>query len=178
MRGTSRTGPLPDYIGSYSNNFELLDLSSNEFGSEIPASYGTLKGLQYLLLNNNADITGTIPSTFSNLESLRGLFVDGTGLTGDLDIVCNLPAFQVVAGQEGIFADCDGPNIQCNCDCTCYDGSVGGEGSQTSLANLDATWENDFRRSEIVDKYVFLNDTGVFNDNIANPLDPPTDETP
>ena len=162
LRSTSRTGPLPDYIGLGDFNWtELIDFGSNALTGPIPESYGDLQYLDYLLLNQNAGITGTIPDSFAGLEYLVGLYVDGTGLSGDLDVVCNLPNFEVIdSDEEVIFADCGGavPTISCRDDCcTCCVGGAGGC-SQPSLGNLDASWENDFLRPYDDDRFDFQNE--------------------
>jgi len=168
LRSTSRTGPLPDYIGVKPGvtNLELIDFGSNMLTGPIPESYGNLEDLEYLLLNQNADITGNIPDSFANLTSLKGLYVDGTGLEGDLNVVCDLPNFDNLSDQEIIYADCGGSNppIECrdSCGCTCCEESESGC-SEPLLGNFDASWENRFRRSNIREKYVFINDTEYFD---------------
>ena len=161
LRGLARTGPLPTYLGEMSR-LELLDLSSNELTGEIPEGYGGLTELEYLLLNNNFDISGIIPSTFKNLTQLQGFFIDSTSLSGDLETICQLPNFadNIVHPQEGIFADCMNGPITCSCDCACFDGVLGGEGSQPLLGNLDASIEFQFRRSNLKVKFNILNTTG------------------
>jgi hypothetical protein len=126
----------------------LLDLGSNSFTGTIPESYGQLRNLEFLLLNNNTGIGSSIPSTFSNLEFLRALYVDKTGLTGNMDIVCSLPNIaDKLEGQEGIFANCvQGGPVTCDCGCTCFDSSSAG--SQPLLGNLDGSTENEFHRKD------------------------------
>ena len=172
LRGVARTGSLPTYLGEFSL-LELLDLSSNQLTGEIPESYGALVELEYLLLNNNAEITGIIPVTFKNLTKLQGLFIDGTALSGDLDTICQLPSFadNLVEPQEGIFADCTNGVITCSCDCTCFDGVAGVEGSQPLLGNLDASIDTRFRRSNLIVKFNILNNTGDFFDKDEIPGD-------
>lgn len=169
LRGTARTGSLPTYIGTNLTKLVLLDLSSNALEGDIPGSYGSLEALEFLLLNNNEDITGTIPSTFTGLTQLQGFFLDGTSIMGDLDTVCVLPKFAEISGQEGIFADCAGGPITCSCDCTCYDGTNGGQGSQANLANLDASWENRFRRSNLLTKFVLLDGAEYIDPDTVSP---------
>jgi len=138
----------------------LIDFSSNMLTGPIPESYGNLEYLEYLLLSNNNGISGSIPDSFAGLENLVGLYVDGTGLSGDLDVVCNLPNFEVIDSEEEvIFADCGGsaPTVSCRdgCACMCCVGGAGGC-SQPLLGNLDASFENNFRRSyDLFDRFDF-----------------------
>lgn len=145
LRGTSRSGLLPSMVGTSLTALTLLDLGSNAFAGPIPDSYGSVPNLKFLLLNDNQGIIDFIPSTFANLQELRGLYVDQTSLIGDLDTVCNLPNIADPAvAQHGIFADCNLPEITCDCDCKCFDGT--GAGSQPLLGNLDGSAENEFHR--------------------------------
>ena len=158
LRGTSRTGPLPSLLGSRSTNMTalyLLDLGSNSFTGPIPESYGHLPNLQFLLLNDNPGINGTIPSSFSNLQWLRALYVDKTGISGNMDEVCSLPnVADKLEGQEGIYANCEqGGPVTCDCGCTCFDSSS--PGSNPLLGNLDGSSENEFHRKDTLPSFRF-----------------------
>ena len=149
LRNTNREGPLPEFIGSNLDKLYLLDLGSNGFTGSIPSNFGSLSSMSYLVLNDNA-ITGQLPTTFANLTDLFGVFLDGTELTGDINVFCDLPYFQDLDGDQFVFADCDGdvPEIECLCafDCQCCEAGAERGCSQPKLANLDGSWENDFRR--------------------------------
>jgi len=165
LRNTSLVGTLPDYIGLLSERLDLVDFGSNALSGPIPDSYGDLGDLNYLLLNDNRGINGSIPETFADLVNLTGLYVDGTALGGGLDFLCGLPNFvDGINSEEGIFADCGGdlPEISCSCSdiCTCCDGSLNDSGcSKPLLGNLDASWDNLFRRSNIRDEFVLQKET-------------------
>lgn len=147
LRNTNRVGLLPSYLGSF-GGLDLLDLSSNEFTGSIPDAYGDLRGLKYLLLQNNG-IREDLPATFGNLQSLVGAFLDRTNLTGDMDALCNLPAFGTQ--NNGIlYADCGGSaaEVECNCDaCKCCNPSNEEDScSKPSLANIDDIVDAIYRR--------------------------------
>jgi len=151
LRNTNRAGPLPDFIGDNLNKLYMLDLSSNTFTGSVPASYGKLSALDYLLLNDNP-ISGELPETLANLTSLYGVFLDGTNLVGTINVFCQLPNFQNLDGNQFVYADCGGTEaeIACLCpfDCQCCEGGLEGGCSQPSLANLDGDWQNEFRRKQ------------------------------
>lgn len=153
LRGTNRTGSLPDFIGRNLTMLRVLDLGSNALTGQIPASYGKLLRLLFLLLNNNPGLTGELPPSFVNMTQLKGAFLDGTQVNEVLDVLCSLPNFKEITGEEVLFADCDVPP-PCGTCCSPVD-SAGC--SRPNLDNLDASWENDFRRQ----KFSFKNVTGL-----------------
>jgi hypothetical protein len=146
LRNTKRVGALPEF--SPSVQLELLDLGSNKLNGTIPASYGKLSVLEYLLVNNNSGITGTLPGSFKDIRTLKGGFFDGTGLKNNtLDILCANKNFVRADKDEIIVADCS----SCSCPeiCVCCDERIYPEGcSQPPLNNIDASWEYTFGRQE------------------------------
>eukprot|EP00533_Pseudo-nitzschia_delicatissima_P004848 CAMPEP_0116113460 /NCGR_PEP_ID=MMETSP0327-20121206/19520_1 /TAXON_ID=44447 /ORGANISM="Pseudo-nitzschia delicatissima, Strain B596" /LENGTH=2649 /DNA_ID=CAMNT_0003606819 /DNA_START=275 /DNA_END=8224 /DNA_ORIENTATION=- len=86
LNGADLTGALPAEIGSLTN---LQDFSAaeNKFSGNLPIALNSLTNLQTLDLQqsngSNAGISGPLPS-FSNLEQLMSLHLDGNALTGTL----------------------------------------------------------------------------------------------
>ncbi|KAH7667709.1 Non-specific serine/threonine protein kinase protein [Dioscorea alata] len=90
---SSLQGPLPDWLGEFTN-LTILDLSYNSFNSSIPASIGRLSKLQELDISNNA-LNGSIPSSIGNATSLQILELSyNEGISGDMPRgfgnLCNL----------------------------------------------------------------------------------------
>lgn len=157
LRNTKRQGLLPDFIGNFTNLL-ILDLGTNALSGAIPSSYGELPNLQYLLLNDNTKIKGSLPATFKKLESLSGLFVEGSTLTGSLNFLCGLPNIQRNGAEDILLADCFGatPKINCTCPaCQCCPPTLNNSCPQPLLSSLDASWETNFMRQS----YDFVNGT-------------------
>lgn len=74
-------GPMP---ALKSDNLTHISLVSNNFTEGIPTDYSTLKNLRNLLLSNNANLGGTIPSTFSQFENLSIFSCNNCGLEGSI----------------------------------------------------------------------------------------------
>eukprot|EP00173_Palmaria_palmata_P002102 Plantae.Rhodophyta-Palmaria_palmata.ctg22921.p1 GENE.Plantae.Rhodophyta-Palmaria_palmata.ctg22921~~Plantae.Rhodophyta-Palmaria_palmata.ctg22921.p1 ORF type:complete len:350 (-),score=24.81 Plantae.Rhodophyta-Palmaria_palmata.ctg22921:18-983(-) len=154
LRNTNRNGALPQFVTTLPK-LQLLDLSRNSFTGPIPEAYGDMFNLEYLLLNANAGISGTVPDKFSQLIKLQAAYLDGTGLSGELRGVCTLPFFSVRAEEDthALFVDCgegvDGvqPEVVCGCTCSCCPAGIVGGCSKPAIGNLDAEWENNFQRS-------------------------------
>ena len=89
------TGPIPAELGDLSNLVGLY-LPSNELSGPIPAELGNLANLKDLNLDNNANLSGSIPSEFVQLSLFRFHWF-GTGLYAPED-----SAFQ--AWLAGIFS--------------------------------------------------------------------------
>lgn len=159
LRSTNREGPVPDFIGDRLTKLFMLDLGSNSFTGSVPENFGKLSTLEYLLLNDNP-ISGELPMTLANMTNLFGVIIDGTNLEGNVNVFCELPNYQYVDGSQFVYADCggDAPELSCLCafDCHCCDGGLEGGCSQPEMANLDASWKNQFRRQ----RFEFL----VFNE--------------
>jgi len=143
MRGTHRDGPLPAWIGTQLTNLVLLDLGQNDFNRTVPVEFSQLRQLQYLLLNGNPQLRGSVPSELGSVASLSALFLDGTALHGDLEFLC--PA---TANTELIYADCLSSTKAVNCTCCecCRDDPDGC--SEPYLADLDSSLEHFFERTE------------------------------
>ncbi|XP_058211274.1 receptor-like protein 7 [Rhododendron vialii] len=63
--------------------FVAIDLSNNKFGGEIPASIGSLVGLQLLNVSNN-NLDGVIPSSLASLTELESLDLSRNVLSGKI----------------------------------------------------------------------------------------------
>lgn len=180
LRNTNRTGSLPDFInGTSMGQLILLDLGWNSFTGPIPSSFGSLDGLEFLLLNNNLGINGEMPDEFINATALRAIFLDGTNVRGTLDdTVCNLPNFvylmdgyeenDIDGGGSVVYANCLGSMtlsgskaITCSC-CECCNAMRETGCSNPYLSNLDASWERNFKRVS----YTFSNDTTFWDSSL------------
>ena len=149
LRSTNREGPIPDFIGDRLTKLLMLDLGSNSFTGSVPANFGQLTYLEYLVMHDNP-ISGELPATLANMTSLHGVIIDGTNLEGNVNVFCELPNYQDVDGSQYVYADCGGdvPELSCLCafNCKCCDGGLEGGCSQPELANLDASWKNQYER--------------------------------
>lgn len=155
MRNTNRRGSFPSTLSS--EGMRILDLSSNQFTGMIPSSYGLFVDLSFLLLNNNSGVTGSLPTTFANLDSVHGFYLDGTNLTGNFDeFLCGLSPPTDKFGEvfeRIIFADCgrSSPQVTCTCGCQCCDGDLLHGCSRPTLENLDLQFETNFDRTSYPD---------------------------
>ncbi|KAH7667715.1 Non-specific serine/threonine protein kinase protein, partial [Dioscorea alata] len=70
FEGSSLQGPLPEWLGEFTN-LTFLDLSYNSFNSSIPSSVGNATSLQFLDLSNNRGISGDVPREFGDLCNLQ-----------------------------------------------------------------------------------------------------------
>jgi len=106
LKSTARTGTIPTTLFNSNalSRLILLDLDNNAFVGTIPPSFGSLRSIQFLLLNDN-QLTGTVPSPeFDRLFNLRLLFIDQNSLTGNLDnTLCDKPPDSFM---PYIIADC------------------------------------------------------------------------
>ncbi|KAM7473925.1 hypothetical protein LguiB_021168 [Lonicera macranthoides] len=85
LLGTNATDDL-NFITSLSNctNFQILALSINNFGGEIPSSIGNLSAqLNRLALGANY-ISGIIPAAIESLASLYGLYLGNNLVSGPI----------------------------------------------------------------------------------------------
>jgi len=166
LRKTNRAGELPLFLADM-EHLVYLDLGTNDFGGEIPSAYGSqLTNLEFLMLNTNINVTGNLPDSFSNLRNLRGIFIDGTGISGNVEeTICELPHFvheelDVTYGMMHVaHANCEGdinPVHTCHC-CECC-----GFRETCSIPHqmaLRSSWEQDFQLLdfEINNGTTFLN---------------------
>ncbi|XP_020417304.1 receptor-like protein 12 [Prunus persica] len=72
---------LSGFSNCTNNRLESLDLSINEFVTELPASLGVLTNLQHLHLEDNS-FWGPIPTSVGNLSSLKTLNLRRNNMNG------------------------------------------------------------------------------------------------
>lgn len=79
-------GTLPTDICNNLPNMESLNVSHNQLGGHIPASFSQCSEIKFLALSHN-EFTGSIPGTFGNLSKLEQLYLGYNNLTGmNLDL--------------------------------------------------------------------------------------------
>ena len=103
LYGNELTGPIPAQFGDLSSLRELY-LHRNQLTGTIPPELGKLSSLRTLSLSNNSNLSGTLPGSFTGLERLAQLYLDGTGLCVPTDA-----AFQTWLtdiGQKGGVTNC------------------------------------------------------------------------
>eukprot|EP00980_Cylindrotheca_fusiformis_P009382 scaffold2049_cov108-Cylindrotheca_fusiformis.AAC.8 len=116
-------GPIPSFIGTMTM-LEHLDLSYNRLSGQLPSSLADLHFLDHLSLNNNADLSGTVPATLSSLN-VSVLHLEWTDLR-NVEVFCS-SLFHI----DSFSADCGDSDIECSCctDCcgifvSCRDGLI------------------------------------------------------
>ena len=114
------SGTIPTWLGSLTN-LRWLTLNTNQLAGTIPGELGNLNNLELLTLNNNPGLSGSLPSSFTNLASLRQLYLEGTGLCAPTDAAFQ-KWLQGIANKSGVV--------------NCADG--GGSGTPTRLTRSDA----------------------------------------
>lgn len=72
------TGTIPTEVGALTNLTELY-LSTNQLSGAPPVALGNLPALTILELNDNTDLSGSLPASFTNLP-LTTFFFNNTGL--------------------------------------------------------------------------------------------------
>ena len=73
------TGPvLPELAGLA--ELEALHLGENELTGPVPQELGRLASLRHLTLQRNAEMSGSLPDSLTNLSGLETLQAEGTGL--------------------------------------------------------------------------------------------------
>ena len=87
LNSNQLSSPIPTDLGQLSM-LEQLRLSHNRLSGNIPVSLGDLAGLRSLGLTDNADMSGVLPLTLTNLV-LEELLLGGTQLCASSD-----PGFQ------------------------------------------------------------------------------------
>lgn len=120
--GLNVTGPIPTWI-HFLTQLEMLDLSYNHFYGTIPTKVWSLPRLYYLILNNNINITGPLPT--SGGTQLSVLSVHHTNLHDSKfdTAVCKNNIYNQVSVETGgpgilVFADCQsGCTSSCCNDC-------------------------------------------------------------
>ncbi|MED6187531.1 hypothetical protein PIB30_077330 [Stylosanthes scabra] len=104
LRGNNLGGMLPDFIGNFSANLYLLDMSHNQISESLPQEIGNLVGLGLLAMNKNS-LEGTIPNSIGNLKNLHSIHLEITKMqtftAGDNNLSGNIPT-QTFGYQQGL----------------------------------------------------------------------------
>eukprot|EP00980_Cylindrotheca_fusiformis_P001193 scaffold328_cov130-Cylindrotheca_fusiformis.AAC.7 len=118
LDGNKLQGTIPIDFGTMTM-LDFLTLGWNNLSGPLPSSLAHLQNLKVLLLSNNTELTGPVPTTLSSLD-LSELYLDGTGLTNVGEAFCTGETFPV------LIADCGGnaPKTQCSCCWRCCDNGL------------------------------------------------------
>ena len=81
---SSLSGPIPPELGNLSA-LTHLSLFSNNLSGPLPPEIGNLNNLEKLGLSRNPELTGLLPRSLLNLESLSSVTIFQTGLCPHLD---------------------------------------------------------------------------------------------
>ena len=81
---SSLSGPIPPELGNLSA-LTYLGLFSNNLSGPLPPEIGNLTNLESLGLSRNSELTGLLPRSLLNLESLSSVDIFETGLCPHLD---------------------------------------------------------------------------------------------
>jgi len=100
-------GPLPMI-----QNVARLLLFVNSFTGSIPTEYGLLENLTHLELNNNFDISGTVPTELMECDKLTVLALLQTGISGNVTF-CD----SFVGSIEILVNDVSICGEECECCC-------------------------------------------------------------
>ncbi len=135
MGGSSRTGTLPAWIGQNWTKLEVLDVGGNNLEGDIPDTWSDLAKLEYLFLNENQNITGSLPASFNSLTSLKQVLLFQTGVSGDWQFMCenNVDSATSVLGTHA--------DDECSCCVLCDDWSCASE----YLDGLDESFDWKYR---------------------------------
>ncbi len=99
LNGNRLTGSIPPELGQLQNLTDMR-LGDGLTGS-IPPELGSLINLEILSLSGNADMSGPLPATLTNLANLRGLYLTWTQLCIPSDEVF-LEWLSRVSEKEGV----------------------------------------------------------------------------
>lgn len=107
-------GPLPNDPDALPDTLEIIDLHSNQFAGELPASWSNLSSLNVLTLHDN-NFLGEIPPDWIQMSSLERLTLHLNQLAGSVDFLCDKQP------QPAITANCAGaePLVECSCCILC-----------------------------------------------------------
>jgi Leucine-rich repeat (LRR) protein len=161
LRKSKIYGPLN--VSHLPRSLIYLDLGSNDLSGNVPAEIGDFKHLEYLILNDNKNITGALPTTITQLQKLRTTFLDGTSLSSNVEEICNLPKIKI--SKKAAYADCgrtgdDNVEVDCSCCTCCNDIESNGTGCSINYQlNLRKEWSVDFQTL----KFSVTNGTVSFN---------------
>ncbi|KAL2349551.1 hypothetical protein Fmac_003551 [Flemingia macrophylla] len=85
-----------------------MDLYDNQFEGKIPKSFGKMKSLKFLRLNNNK-LTGSIPRELTRLKNLKILDVSNNDLCGTIPVDGNFESFPMESFENNKFS---GPELK------------------------------------------------------------------
>ena len=102
------TGAIPPELGKLSK-LSYLGVSENSLEGGLPPELAELNSLETMSLSINAKLTGLLPRSFMEMESLSDIYFDRTGLCGHRDA-----AFQDwMAGLALVYAnECDDTEVE------------------------------------------------------------------
>lgn len=158
------TGNIPGALGDMSNlNFLLL--SRNQLSGTLPTELSGLKSLGKRKKNAaqfaQCIIAKLIQSWFPFgcfLDLTELLLLNTNDLTGDSNVVCNLPKIQVIGSDCGTRSSGKhSGTVTCDCACICC---TPGSDCMNSplLATYDPTWETNYTRTAYVfADYLYFN---------------------
>lgn len=127
------TGQIPVSVG-FLDNLVRFDIFENLLTGTLPSEFGFLDNLVILDVALNPDLGGTIPTELENLNTLRELYVIGTGIEGDVPSGLCEREMYIEVGCET-----DSPNLTCEC-CTCGTiATAAGTTTPTTSATTSAT---------------------------------------
>ena len=84
LGGNLLTGSIPPELGNLTN-LRTLYLEGNDLTGPVPTTIGSLAELWYLDLTNNSGMSGTLPSTLTDLRLLTEFWASGTDLCAPRD---------------------------------------------------------------------------------------------
>eukprot|EP00548_Thalassiothrix_antarctica_P018990 CAMPEP_0194194394 /NCGR_PEP_ID=MMETSP0154-20130528/75561_1 /TAXON_ID=1049557 /ORGANISM="Thalassiothrix antarctica, Strain L6-D1" /LENGTH=571 /DNA_ID=CAMNT_0038918821 /DNA_START=212 /DNA_END=1927 /DNA_ORIENTATION=+ len=150
FKRSNREGAIPIFFSKFPN-LMMLDLEGNEFSGEIPEDLGKISRLEFLAINRNENIIGTVPTSVQSLPMLEIILMDKTSLSGDLNTLCD--RFGGLNGKTAIEvagADClDGQDAELVCDCCticCHDIRISKKCSQNDdYRVLEDGWKNSYK---------------------------------
>ena len=135
LRNMGITGSVPDFLGTWLTRLVFLDLRDNALSGELPASMQNLESVQFLLLSGN-QLTGTLPDELWYMQQLQVFALDNNGLTGDVGDICRDD------GPKDLDWFAADTTVTCNC-CSeqCSPNSTGCGGSTILSPNIDFGYE-------------------------------------
>jgi Leucine-rich repeat (LRR) protein len=113
LQETNRNSSLPSWIGTKLPNLELLDLHENSLTGSIPSDFGNLSSMRYLFLNKN-QLGGSLPWQLMYLQQMAVFMIDQNALVGTDAAVCGINQAPTLVEMVG---DCD--ELKCDCCTKC-----------------------------------------------------------